>query len=45
MDPKNRKYATRLYDASDDPDSFQKYLGYSYESRSPNVSKMVDATK
>ena len=45
MDPKNRKYATRLYDASDDPDSFQKYLGYSYESRSPSVWKMVDATK
>ena len=45
MDPKNRKFATRLYDGSDNPDEFQKYLGYSYEMRSPNVSKLVDATR
>lgn len=41
---KNRKYNTSLYDWSDDPDSFQKYLGYSYESRSPNVSREVKNT-
>ena len=41
----NRKYNTNLYDGSDDPDSFQKYLGYSYEKRSPNVSRAVDATR
>jgi SpoIID/LytB domain protein len=45
MDPRNRKFNTDLYDGSDDPDVFQKYLGYSYELRSPNVSKIVDATR
>lgn len=44
MENKNRKYNTNRYDGSDDPDSFQKYIGYSYELRSPNVTKMVDAT-
>lgn len=44
MQNQNRKYSTMKYDGSDDPDSFQKYLGYDYERRSPNVSKMVDAT-
>ena len=45
MDPKNRKFNTNLYDGSDDPDEFQKYLGYSYELRSPKVAKLVDATR
>ena len=45
MDPKNRKFNTNLYDGSDDPDVFQKYLGYSYELRSPAVAKIVDATR
>jgi len=45
MDPSHRKYNTNRYDGSDDPDSFQKYLGYSYELRSPNVAKLVDATR
>lgn len=44
MDSKNRKYNTNRYDGSDNPDSFQNYLGYSYELRSPNVAKIVDAT-
>lgn len=44
-DKKNRKYSTNLYDGSDDPDSFQRYLGYSYETRSPNVGKLVDETR
>ncbi|PID84589.1 hypothetical protein CSB09_00295 [Candidatus Gracilibacteria bacterium] len=43
--PKNRKYATSLYDGSDDPDSFQQYLGYGYEMRAPRVATLVDATK
>lgn len=45
MDPKNRKFATNLYDGSDNPDEFQKYLGYWYEMRSPNVAKLVDVTR
>lgn len=45
MDPKNRKFNTNLYDGSDNPDEFQKYLGYSYELRSPRVAKIVDATR
>ncbi len=45
MDPSNRKFSTPLYDGSDNPDEFQKYLWYSYELRSPNVSKMVDFTR
>ncbi|MDD2694089.1 MAG: N-acetylmuramoyl-L-alanine amidase [Candidatus Gracilibacteria bacterium] len=45
MDKKNRKYNTQIYDGSDDPDSFQKYLGYGYEMRSPNVAKLVDETR
>ena len=44
MERENRKYNTNRYDGNDDPDSFQKYIGYSYETRSPNVSKMVDET-
>ncbi len=44
MLPQNRKYNTSLCDGSDNPESFQKYLGYDYERRSPNVAKMVDAT-
>jgi stage II sporulation protein D len=45
IDPKNRKYQTKLYDGSDNPDEFQKYLGYGYELRSPNVSQAVRSTK
>lgn len=43
--PENRKYNTKLYDGSDNPDEFQKYLGYGYEMRSPNVSELVEKTK
>lgn len=45
MDREHRKYNTQLYDGSDDPDSYQKYLGYGYEMRSPNVAKLVDETR
>ena len=44
MQKENRKYNTDRYDGSDDPNSFQRYLGLGYELRSPNVAKMVDAT-
>ena len=40
----NRKFPGKSYDGSDDPEVFQKYLGYGYELRSPNVSKYVDET-
>lgn len=43
-DPANRKFPGKLYDGSDDPDVFQKYLGYGYEQRSPEISKLVDET-
>jgi hypothetical protein len=44
-DPKNRKYNTMLYDWLDDPDSFQRYLGYGYEERSPRVALLVEQTR
>ncbi len=40
----NRKFPGKPYDGSDDPDVFQKYLGYGYELRSPNAVKYVDET-
>ncbi len=42
--PKNRKFIGKPYDGSDDPDVFQKYLGYGYEKRSPSTGKYVDET-
>lgn len=42
--PENRKFPGKSYDGSDNPDEFQKYLGYGYEKRSPNSSKLVDET-
>ncbi len=44
-DPLNRKYGTLLYDGSDNPDEFQRYLGYGYEMRSPRVSEAVKSTR
>ena len=44
IDPKHRKYNTPLYDGSDNPDEFQKYLWYGYEMRSPNVANAVKNT-
>jgi len=40
----NRKFPGKNYDGSDDPDVFQKYLGYNLEKRSPNVAAQVDYT-
>ncbi|MBC7498551.1 N-acetylmuramoyl-L-alanine amidase [Candidatus Gracilibacteria bacterium] len=45
MSPQNRKFSGESYDGSDDPDVFQKYLGYSYELRSPSVARVVDMTR
>ncbi|MDD2917089.1 MAG: SpoIID/LytB domain-containing protein, partial [Candidatus Gracilibacteria bacterium] len=42
--PENRKFPGKAYDGSDNPDEFQKYLGYGYEKRSPNSARLVDAT-
>ncbi len=42
---KARKFEWEWYDASDDPDVFQKYLWYSYEMRSPKVAEIVEKTK
>lgn len=42
--PEMRKFPGKSYHLSDNPDEAQKYLGYSYEMRSPTVSRLVDAT-
>ncbi len=42
---KDRKFKGQWYDASDNPDEFQKYLGYEYERRSPTVAKVVKETR
>jgi len=42
---KARKFAWEWFDASDDPNVFQKYLGFGLEKRSPNVNKIVEETK
>jgi N-acetylmuramoyl-L-alanine amidase/Stage II sporulation protein len=39
-----RKFVGKPYDGSDDPDVFQKYLGYGYEKRSPNTAAIIEAT-
>ena len=41
----NRKFPGKDYDGSDDPDIFQKYLGYGYEKRSSRIVDLVKATK
>lgn len=40
----NVKFDGMPYDLEDDPNTSQKYLGYGYESRSPEVSAAVEAT-
>ena len=42
--PENRKFPGKNYDGSDNPDEFQKYLGYGYEKRSPRSIELVDTT-
>ncbi|PIE85222.1 hypothetical protein CSA08_03105 [Candidatus Gracilibacteria bacterium] len=41
---KARKFPKEFYQASDDPDIFQKYLGYGLELRSPRINKIIDET-
>lgn len=41
----NIKFAGMPYDLEDDPNTSQKYLGYGFELRSPNVTKAVQDTK
>ncbi|EKE28058.1 MAG: Csp protein [uncultured bacterium (gcode 4)] len=40
----NRKFPWKPYDGSDNPDEFQKYLGYSFETRSNNIWRLVEDT-
>jgi SpoIID/LytB domain protein len=40
-----KKFPDDDYDASDDPNVFQKYLWYWLEKRSPNINRIVDETK
>lgn len=39
------KFPGMPYDGEDDPNTFQKYLGYGYELRHPNVVKATQATE
>lgn len=45
LDPANRKFPGKYYDGSDDPNVFQKYLGYTYEQRSAEWVKAVGETR
>jgi hypothetical protein len=40
----DEKFPGKPYSLDDDPNTSQKYLGYGFEKRSPNVSAAVDAT-
>ncbi|MDD4151349.1 MAG: S-layer homology domain-containing protein [Candidatus Gracilibacteria bacterium] len=40
----NRKFPGEYYDGSDDPEIFQKYLGYGIEQRNANIVKYVEDT-
>lgn len=42
---KVRKFAGEWFDASDDPNVFQKYLWFGLEKRSPKINKIVEETK
>ncbi|MEK7523734.1 MAG: SpoIID/LytB domain-containing protein [Patescibacteria group bacterium] len=39
-----RKFPGKPYDLDDDPDHTQKYIGYSLEARSPNITAAVQET-
>lgn len=39
------KFPGKPYDLNDDPAYCQKYLGYGYETRAPNVAKAVEETE
>lgn len=42
---KARKFSWEWFDASDDPNVFQKYLWFWLEQRSPKINKIVEETK
>jgi hypothetical protein len=42
---KAEKFVGEWYHASDDPNVFQRYLGFWLEERSPNVNQIVEETK
>lgn len=42
---RDQKFPGMPYNLDDDPNSSQKYLGYGYETRSPNFVEAVGATK
>jgi hypothetical protein len=42
---KSEKFPGKPYNLEDDPATSQKYLGYTFEKRAPNVVKAVDDTK
>lgn len=44
LEPENRKFPGKPYDASDDPSIFQKYSGYGYEIRSSKTVQAVEET-
>lgn len=39
------KFPGKPYDLEDDPNTSQKYLGYGFEKRAPNVAAAVEATR
>ncbi len=41
----DEKFPGRPYNLDDDPNVTQKYIGYGFEKRAPNVAKGVDATR
>ncbi len=45
LQPEHRKFPNEPYDASDDPAVFQKYLGYGFELKAPNVVRAVEETQ
>ncbi|MDD5213834.1 MAG: N-acetylmuramoyl-L-alanine amidase [Candidatus Gracilibacteria bacterium] len=44
MSANNRKFPGKYYDGSDDPNIFQKYLGYGMEQRNTNIVKFLGDT-
>lgn len=44
MNPDHRKFPGLPYDGNDDPDIFQKYLGYNIESRNPSFVRAAAET-
>ena len=41
----SEKYPGKPYNLDDNPDSSQKYIGYGFEMRAPNITKAVNETK